>query len=183
MNMLLTSETGLSVATGCALFLLGLSIGLFIAGMCLALAATPILGDCKIVENCKQEDSASIGDDDLALVIELVREAVAGSGWTLCGDCYARNLLLQVPLPNPADRGLQMNTVSCGSPLGSVSNTRGCSGGTGSTHRVDEGQYVAHPTPDSGKNRSEQRLRVEQLYPVGRCTSPYCIANERNDAP
>ena len=190
MNTLLTSETSLAVATGCALFLLGLSLGLFIAAVCLAFAAS---SSCQ--SSLSQESSTFIGDDEIELIIELVREATAGSGWTLCGDCYTRKLLRQLPLPpvllfsgqrdlaidHRADLQVApLSTTSCGSPLESVSNTCERSGWIRSTQRVDEGQHVAHTTPDSGKNQPEQRFRVEQVYPRGRRTPPCCIANERN---
>lgn len=164
MNTLLTSETGLSVATGCALFLLGLSLGLLVAGVCLAFAAAS--STCQ--ESSLQEHSISISDDEIELVIELVREAVAGSGWTLCGDCYARNLLQQVPLPNPAGRGLQHSGKNRPEQCLRVERI------------YPQGKGKVTIPPDAGKNRLEQHLCEGQVYPVGRRTPPCCIVNERN---
>jgi hypothetical protein len=130
----LISGTGLSIATGCALFLYGLSLGLLVAGLCLASVAAS--GDRQA--NSLQEYGATISDDEIELVVELVREAVAGSGWTLCGDCYTRKLLVQLPLPPAllftgpeepathchADPQLApANAGSCGSLQESVSGT------------------------------------------------------------
>ena len=95
-NAPLTSGTTLSVATGCALFLYGLSLGLVVAGICLAFVAS----DGHQVSP-SQETYPSISDEEIEIVTELVREAVAQSGWTLCGDCYARLLLQRMQQPEP----------------------------------------------------------------------------------
>lgn len=147
-NTPLMNGTGLSIATGCALFLFGLSLGLLVAGVCVACVAAS--GDRQA--SSSQESDGFISDDEIELVIELVREAVAGNGWTLCGDCYTRKLLRQLPLlPAPlfteqeepathhrADRQVALATAArCGSPLESVSGMR-------------------------------ERLGVGQVYPQGR---------------
>ncbi len=87
-NVPLISGTTLSVAIGCVLFLYGLSLGLLVAGICLAFVAS---GGRQASPS--QETYPSISDEEIEIVAELVRGAVARSGWTLCGDCYARLLL------------------------------------------------------------------------------------------
>ena len=95
-NAPLTNGTTLSVATGSALFLFGLSIGIVIAGACWVFIAER--GDGQA--SSRQEGYATISDDEIEIVVEIVREAVAAdSGWTLCGDCYCRRLLQQLPFP------------------------------------------------------------------------------------
>src|ERR1700680_3912735 len=91
-NAPLTNGTPLSVATSCALFLFGLSLGFVIAGVCWAFIAAS--GDRQASPSW--ESYPYINDDEIDILIELVRDAVAGSGWTLCGDCYTRNLLQQI---------------------------------------------------------------------------------------
>ena len=94
-NAPLINGTGLSISTDCALVLLGLSFGLLVAGFCLAFVAA--LDDHRA--SSSEGSYAYISDDEIEIVIELVRDAVAGSGWTLCGDCYTRNLLMQLSFP------------------------------------------------------------------------------------
>jgi len=185
------SGTGLSIATGCALVLFGLSLGLLVAGVCVACVAAS--GDRQA--SSPQESYGFISDDEIELVIELVRDAVAGSGWTLCGDCYTRKLLIQLPLPpvllssgqeEPAMHpcaDLQVvvvNTASGPFSVERIDHTRERPGRSKSTRRVDLALPLAHLMPESGKNRPEQHLCEEQVYPAGRPGTPYCIANERN---
>ena len=88
---LLARDIPLSVAMGCALFLYGLALGLVVAGTCLALVASRDRQGSPA-----QQVFPSISDEEIEIVTELVREAVAQSGWTICGDCYARLLLSQI---------------------------------------------------------------------------------------
>ncbi len=189
-NAPLTSGIALSVATGCALFLFGLSLGLVIVGVCWAFIAAS--GDRQA--NSSQESYSYISDDEIEIVIELVRDAVAGSGWTLCGDCYTRNLLRQLPLPlvplSSEQEDLAMHSAPrCTPPTGwvrietleRIDNTRERSGRSAkSTQRVDQALPAAQITPDSGKNRLEQHLYEGQVYPVGRLAPPYPLVKERN---
>ena len=152
-NAPLSSGIALSVATGCAFFLFGLAVGLVIAGVCWAFIAAS--GDRPA--SSSQESYAFISDDEIDLVIELVREAVAGSsGWSLCGDCYTLKLLQQLPFPVRE------------SGQGSPSSPTGLSHREpDSTLRVDAGRYPAQNTRDSHENGHKQHLRVEQGESVG----------------
>ena len=199
-NAPLTNGIALSVATGCALFLFGLAVGLVIVGVCWAFIAAS--GDRQA--HPSQESYATISDDEIEIVIELVRDAIAGSGWALCGDCYTRNLLQQLPLPmkerTPAvgdckallssgQEDLAMHSAPrCTWPTSwvrietveSIDNTRERPGRSKSTQWVDLALPLAHTMPESGKNRPEQHLCEGQVYPLGRLAPRYRIANERN---
>ncbi|MGH2496513.1 MAG: hypothetical protein ACRDIV_17585 [Ktedonobacteraceae bacterium] len=191
-NAPLTSGTTLSVAIGCALFLYGLSLGLLVAGACVAWVAASDDRPASL----PQENDATISDDEVAIVLELVRDAVAGGGWSLCGDCYTRNLLMQLPLPTALlasrqedlamhsyahqQQAAAVKTASSPFSVESIDNTRERPGRSESTHRVDLALPLAHTMPASGKNRPEQHLCECQAYHVGRLAPPYCIANERN---
>jgi len=153
-NAPLTNGTTLTIAIGCALFLFGLSIGLVIAGICWAFIAAS--GDHQA--SSSQESYASISDDEIEIVIELVRDAIARCGWALCGDCYTHNLLQRLQLPVkeciPAEREKPVLRVPA------------------STRWVDDGAHSAQNTPDSLPNGHHRRLRVEQGASLGRVPTP-----------
>ena len=128
-NVLLTYSIALSAATGWALFLFGLSSGLVLAGVCWALIAA---SDTGLIEPTPTS-SAAISDEEIEIVIELVRDALAAGGWTLCGDCYSRQILQQVQFP-----------LRAWEPC----STRGVGGG----------RHVAQQTPDSGKNQQARSV-------------------------
>jgi hypothetical protein len=189
-NTPLPSGTPLSVAIGCALFLFGLSLGLVITGVCWVLMV--VSGDRWA--SSSQEGYAYISDDEINLLIELVRQAIAGSGWTLCGDCYTHNLLRQLPLPlvplsseqeDLATHSSMQQQVAAGHPpsdplsMESIDNTRERPGRSKSTRWVDLALPVARITPESGKNRPKQHLCEGQVYPVGRLAPPYSLVKER----
>jgi hypothetical protein len=94
-NASLSHGITLTTATGCALVLFGVSVGLVIAAVCWVCIAVPAGQQAA----APQERYASINDDEIEIVIELVHDALAGGGWTLCGDCYTRNLLQRLHLP------------------------------------------------------------------------------------
>ncbi len=153
-NAPLTNEIPLLVATGCALFLFGLSIGLVFAGVCWVFVAASV----DRLASSSQESYAYISDDEIEIVIELVRDAVAGDGWTLCGDCYTRNLLQQMPIPaQERERG------KLSVPLDLKE--------TDSTRRVDYERHSVQNISDPSENRSERSLRVEQGERMGRVAS------------
>jgi hypothetical protein len=153
-NAPLTNGTTFSVAIGCALFLFGLSIGLVIAGVCWAFIAA----SSDPQANSPQESYPYISDDEIDIVIELVREAIAGSGWTICGDCYTRQLLQQLPQPpQESERTRACSPTRLREPA--------------STHRVEDGRDRTQNTPNPGENRPERSLQVEQGERMGRVTS------------
>ena len=152
-NAPLSHGITLTDATGGALVLFGVSVGLVIAAVCWICIAVPTNQHAA----APQESYASISDDEIEIVIELVHDALATGGWTLCGDCYARNLLqrLQLPLKEhiPPD---------CVPPMRVAASTRGVNGG----------KHPAQNTPISLKNGRKQPLRVEQGASLGRVTAP-----------
>lgn len=162
-NVPLTHDIALSVATGCALFLFGLSIGLVLAGVCWAFIAAS--------DTCRTHptptSSATISDEEIEIVIELVRDALAADGWTLCGDCYGRQLLQQMQFP--------VQEWEFGIPSSSPSPRKPCS-----TRRVDAGRHIAQHTPDPEKNQREPGLRVEQGEYLGRVTVLSSSSKERD---
>jgi len=150
-NTLLSNGIGLSIASGCALFLFGLAVGLVIVGVCWAFIAAS--------DTCQADptptSSATISDDEIEIVIGLVRDAIAEGGWTLCGDCYSRQLLQQMQFPvREWEAGIPSPPVSCSE--------------SSSTRRVDGGEHFPQRTPDPGKNQHEPGLRVEQGEHRGR---------------
>ena len=147
-NAPLANGIPLTVATGCALVLFGLSVGLVIAAVCWVCIVMPTAQ-----ATAPQESYASISDDEIEIVIELVHDALAGGGWTLCGDCYTRNLLQRLQLP-----------LSERFPAEWEQPARGAV----STRRVDGGAHAVQTTPASLKNGPKQLLRVEQEAPLGR---------------
>ena len=94
-NALLSHGITLTVATGCALVLFGVSVGLVIAAVCWVCIAVPTDQQAA----APHRSDASISDDEIEIVIELVHDALATGGWTLCGDCYTRTLLQRLRLP------------------------------------------------------------------------------------
>ena len=141
-NAPLANGIPLTVATGCALVLFGVSVGLVVAAVCWVFVAVP---DGQPVA-APQESYASISDDEIEIVIELAHDALAGGGWTLCGDCYTRNLLQRLQLP-----------ISEYIPAAWEQPARE----TASTRRVDGGAYPVQNTPVSLNNGRKQPLRVE----------------------
>ena len=152
-NVPLANGIPLTVATGCALVLFGLSVGLVIAAVCWVCIVMPAGQPAA----APQESYASISDDEIEIVIELVHDALARGGWTLCGDCYTRNLLQRLQLPVmehiPAE-GEKPVTVPA------------------STRRVNGGTHPAQNTPASLKNGRQQPLWVEQGVSLGRVATP-----------
>ena len=94
-NAPLSNGISLTVATSCALVLFGLSVGLVIAAVCWVCIVMPAGQQATL----PLESYASISDDEIEIVIELVHDALATGGWTLCGDCYTRTLLQRLQLP------------------------------------------------------------------------------------
>ena len=152
-NAPLANGIPLTVATGCTLVLFGVSVGLVIAAVCWVCIAVPVDQQAAAL----QESYASISDDEIEIVIELVHDALARGGWTLCGDCYTRSLLQRLRLPIE-----EHIPVAWEQPAREPASTR----------RVDGGTHPAQNTPASLKNGHEQPLRVEQGTPLGRVTTP-----------
>ena len=142
-----------TVATGCALVLFGVSVGLVITAVCWVCIVMPADQQA----TAPQESDASISDDEIEIVIELVHDALATGGWTLCGDCYTRTLLqrLRLPLQEPVPAAWEQ-------PARVPASTR----------RVDGGTHPAQNTPASLKNEHKQPLWVEQGASLGRVTTP-----------
>ena len=149
-NAPLANGIPLTVATGCALVLFGVSVGLVVAAVCCIFVAVPASQPVA----APQESYASISDDEIEIVIELVHDALATGGWTLCGDCYARTLLQRLQLPIE-----EYIPAAWEKPISRVA---------ASPHRVDGGAHPAQNTPASLKNGQKQPLRVEQGTPLGR---------------
>ena len=152
-NVPLANGIPLTVATGCALVLFGVSVGLVIAAVCLVCIA--VSADQQAL--APQERYASISDDEIEIVIELVHDALATGGWTLCGDCYTRNLLYQVQLP-----------LNERIPFGWEQPVTG----PATTRWVDGGTHPAQNTSVSLKNGRTQPLWVEQGASLGRVPTP-----------
>lgn len=150
-NAPLANGIPMTVATGCALVLFGVSLGLVIAAVCWVCIVMPAGQQAA----APQESDASISDDEIEIVIELVHDALAGGGWTLCGDCYTRTLLQRLRIP------LQESVPAAWEQPARV---------PASTQRVDSGTHPAQRTPDSCKNGRNQLLRVEQGVSLGRAT-------------
>jgi len=142
-NALLSHGITPNVATGCALVLFGVSVGLVIAAVCWVCIVMPADRPAA----APQESYASISDDEIETVIELVYDALARGGWTLCGDCYTGHLLqrLQLPLNEHIPTEWEL-------PAGVPASTRWVDGGT----------HAAHNRPTSLKNGRQHTLRVEQ---------------------
>ncbi len=87
-----------------------------------------------------------------------------GGGWICCGDCYARLLLRQVPLPR--------HEVSPYSLTGSAGLREPVS-----THRGDKGGNLVENGREPHKNRRERSLWVEQ----GESNSPLPLEKGTND--
>ena len=151
-NAPLANGIPMTVATGCALVLFDVSVGLVIAAVCWVCIVMPAGQQAA----APQESDASISDEEIEIVIELVHDALAGGGWTLCGDCYTRNLLQRLRLP------LQESVPAAWEQLARV---------PASTRRVDGGAHPAQKTPASLKNGQKQPLRVEQGGSLGRVTT------------
>lgn len=148
-NVPLANGIPLTVATSCALVLFGVSVGLVIAAVCWVCIALPADQPAA----APLESYATISDDEIEIVIELAHDALAGGGWTLCGDCYTRTLLQRLRLPLqesiPAAREQPAREPA-------------------STRRVDGGTHPAQNTPASLKNGYKQPLRGEQGASLGR---------------
>jgi hypothetical protein len=145
----------LTIATGGALVLFGLSVGLVIAAVGWVCIAMPT----DLQAASPQESCASISDDEIEIVIELVHDALAGGDWTLCGDCYTRNLLQRLQLPLKEHIPAEWEQ-----PASEPASTR----------RVDGGPHLAQNTPYPLKNGHKHSLRREPGASLGRLpTSTY----------
>jgi len=166
-NTPLISGTGLSIATGCALVLLGLSLGLLVAGLCLAFVAAS--GDRQA--SSPEESDGSISDDEIELVIELMRDAVAGSGWTLCGDCYTRTLLRQVQHSEPEQpcSGRQEPQVTARER---AQPTRDRERYPPGRSWVPAGRAILVETPENGEQQQHGYPFPSQRVPAGHGTRP-----------
>src|SRR6266852_4961683 len=141
-NAPLSHGITLTDATGCALVLFGVSVGLAIAAVCWVCIAVP----ANQRASAPQESYASISDDEIEIVIELVHDALATGGWTLCGDCYTRNMLQRLQLPLKKHIPAEWEQ-----PASEPASTR----------RVDGGPHLAQNTPYPLKNGHKHSLRGE----------------------
>ena len=126
----------------------------YVLGLVTALCGYLVLG---WLEAGRQAAEPECGEPETDLMEVSQPLEPTQSVWVCCGDCYARLLLRQVPLPGHEVSPYRLpGSPGLGEPISPL--------------WVDDGEHPAQNAPDSQKNRHERSLRVEQGERMGRVT-------------